>query len=302
MQKNTIMKKTTLLLIATILFFSQGLYAQKIYELDEVKQIPYIDEYNMKTIAFSIYNLYLEAITSPESNSTNEAVEDTVFLFYDTDWDGVLNKLNPLSGKKYSNIEKSNLEENNILLFNLTFNPNKSLIIPEKLFVISYRKVEVDLVYKQVGLLAFELTVSDSLRTILKNVKLYSPAAVDKNSLSGGLSPVKVLIPFNLRFGNSKFKERAGTVIKRDDFIDISLNMNQIESDKSQIIESLKINTDLMQYKKGRFQFVMEENKFGLSIDVNIGRDAIVRSQPKSFSSPSISIKSFTGKGKKYKN
>jgi len=295
------MKKTSLLFIATILFFSQGLYAQKIYELDEVEQIPYIDEDNMKTIAFSIYNLYQKAITTPERNSTYESVEDTVFLFYDTDWDGVLNKINPVSGKKYNN-NKIDLEKNNMLLFNLVFNPNESLIVPEKISVVSYRKVEIDRAYKQVGLLAFELTVSDSLITILKNVKLYSPAAVDKNSLSGGLSPVNVLIPFNLRFGNSKSKEKSGVVIKRGDIIDVSLDRYRIGDKKHQIVEALKNDTDLMQYKKGNFQFIMEENKFGLNIDINIGRDAFVRSQPKSFSIPSISIKSFTGKGKKHKN
>jgi len=300
-QNNTRMKKLTLLLIATVFIFSHGLYAQRIYELDEVKQIPYIDEDNMKTIAFSIYDLYQKAIESPERNSTHEAIEDTIFLFYDTDWDGVLNKINPLSGKKYAVNEKSSLEENNILLFNLTFNANRSLIIPEKIFVVSYRKIEVNRAFKQVGLLAFELTLSDSLRTVLKNVKLYSPAAVDKNSLSGGLSPVKVLIPFNLRFGNRKSKEKSGIVIKRGDFLDVSLDRYRIGDEKHSIIEALKNNTELMQYKKGSFQFIMVENNFGYSIDVNIGRDAIVRSQPKSFSIPSISIKSFTGKGKKLK-
>lgn len=89
------MKKKILISIATVLITMTGLNAQKIYELDEVKQVPYVDEDNMKTIAFTLVDLYKTAIKTPEKYSTDEATNNIVYLFYDTDWDGRFNKVNP---------------------------------------------------------------------------------------------------------------------------------------------------------------------------------------------------------------
>ena len=56
-----------------------------------------------------------------------------------------------------------------------------------------------------------------------------------------------------------------------------------------------------MQYKKGTFQFVIEEKFYNYHIDVNIGRDMVYSSQPKSFSVSTEHVKSFSGEGKKLK-
>ena len=135
----TIMKKKILLLIAIVLICVTGMKAQKIYELNDLKQIPDIDEDNMKIIALSIVDLYKNAIKTPEKYSSDEAVKDTVYLFYDKNWNGKLNKINPSNGEKYSSIKNEELEKNNRLLFNLNFDESGNLIVPEKIFVISYQ-------------------------------------------------------------------------------------------------------------------------------------------------------------------
>lgn len=296
------MKKKILISIATVLITMTGLNAQKIYELDEVNQVPYVDEDNMKTIAFTLVDLYKTAVKTPEKYSTDEATNNTVYLFYDTDWDGRFNKINPRNGEKYSADKKSDLEQNDRLLFNLTFDENGNLVIPEKVFVISYRETEVDRTIKQIGQIAFELILPDSTKTKLKNVKLKNTAAVDKNSMTGGLTPVKVLIPFDLSFGYGRSKETSGTVVKRGNFIDVSISRYfRDENERLQIIEFLKANSELMQYKKGTFQFVIEDKFYNYHIDINIGRDMVVSSQPKSFSVSSKHVKSFSGEGKKIK-
>lgn len=279
-----------------------GLNAQKIYELDEVKQVPYVDEDNMKTIAFTLVDLYKTAIKTPEKYSTDEATNNIVYLFYDTDWDGRFNKVNPRNGEKYSADKKNDLEQNDRLLFNLTFDESGNLVLPEKVFVISYRETEVDRTIKPIGLIAFELIIPDSTKSKLKNVKLKNTAAVDKNSMTGGLTPVKILIPFDLSFGYGRSKETSGTAVKRGDFIDISISRYfRDENEKLQMIELLKANSELMQYKKGTFQFVIEEKFYNYHIDVNIGRDMVYSSQPKSFSVSTEHVKSFSGEGKKLK-
>lgn len=296
------MKKKILISIATVLITMTGLNAQKIYELDEVKQVPYVDEDNMKTIAFTLVDLYKTAIKTPEKYSTDEATNNIVYLFYDTDWDGRFNKVNPRNGEKYSADKKNDLEQNDRLLFNLTFDESGNLVLPEKVFVISYRETEVDRTIKPIGLIAFELIIPDSTKSKLKNVKLKNTAAVDKNSMTGGLTPVKILIPFDLSFGYGRSKETSGTAVKRGDFIDISISRYfRDENEKLQMIELLKANSELMQYKKGTFQFVIEEKFYNYHIDVNIGRDMFYSSQPKSFSVSTEHVKSFSGEGKKLK-
>jgi hypothetical protein len=294
------MKKNILFSFVTVLICFTGLNAQKVYELNEVTQIPSIDEDNMKIIAFSIFDLYNSAIKTPEFYSTDAAVENTVYKFYDTYLNGILEKVNPHKGEKYSSGKKPDIEKNDGLLFNLTFNENGALIIPDKIFVISYREIRTDIAIKQVGLIAFELIVPDNIKTKLKSVKLENTAALDTNSFTNRLSPVKVLIPFNLSFGYREPDETSGTIIKRGDLIDITY-FNGYE-EKPQLIELLKNNSDLMQYKKGTFQFVIEEKHFDYHIDINIGRGAGYSSQPKRFSISSFSVKSFTGEGKKINN
>ena len=71
----------------------------------------------MKTIAFTLVDLYKTAVKTPEKYSTDEATNNTVYLFYDTDWDGRFNKINPRNGEKYSADKKSDLEQNDRLLF-----------------------------------------------------------------------------------------------------------------------------------------------------------------------------------------
>jgi len=296
------MKRKILISIAIVLITMTGLNAQKIYELDEIKQVPFVDEDNMKTIAFTLVDLYKTVIKTPNKYSTDEATNSTVYLFYDTDWDGRFNKVNPLKGDKYSADKKGDLEQNNRLLFNLTFNESGNLVVPEKVFVISYRETEVDRTIKPIGLIAFELILPDSIKSKLKNVKLKKTATVDKNSMTGGLTPVKVLIPFDLSFGYVRSDETSGTVIKRGNFIDISINgYFDGENEKLQMIELLKVNSELMQYKNGTFQFVIEDKFYKYNIDINIGRDMVYSSQPKSFSVSTEYVKSFSGKGKKIK-
>lgn len=118
----------------------------------------------------------------------------------------------------------------------------------------------------------------------------------------GGLIPVKVLIPFDLLFGYNRSKETSGTVVKRGDFIDVSISRYfKNENEKLQMIELLRANSELLQYKKGTFQFVIEEKFYNYHIDVNIGRNMVYSSQPKSFSVSTEHVKTFLGKGKKLK-
>lgn len=298
------MKKKILISIATVLITMTGLNAQKIYELDEVKQVPYVDEDNMKIIAFTLVDLYKTAVKTPEKYSTDEATNNTVYLFYDTDWDGRYNKVNPRNGEKYSADKKSDLEQNDRLLFNLTFDESGNLVVPEKVFVISYRETEIDRTIKPIGLIAFELILPDSTISILKNVKLKNTAAVDKNSMTGGLTPVKVLIPFDLsfRYNEYKSKETSGVIKKRKDNLKITIGRYfKDENEKLQMIEFLKANSELMEYEKGSFQFVILDKLYNYHIDINIGRDMFYSSQPKSFSVIKQHLKSFSGEGKKSK-
>ncbi len=294
----TMIKKTTLAL-ATVLLFNLTTKAQT-FELDQVRQIPSISESNMKTIALSIQKLFDQAIKEPEKNSTIKAVSETVYGYYDTDGDSKLDKVNPRNGKQYAQSDESDLKKNNRLLFNLTFDDIGKLVVPDKIYVISNRQEEENRRILTVGLLAFELNVTEDIKKELSTVQLKNLAKADVNSLTGGLNPVTIKIPFNLSFGTAKSKETQGKVIKRGEQIDITISryFKGVE-EKNKFIDMIKEQTDILQYKKGEFDFIIEETSFGYHIDINIMRDMIWSSQPTSFSVTTEKVKSFSGQGKK---
>uniref|UniRef100_UPI004048EF68 hypothetical protein n=1 Tax=Fulvivirga sp. TaxID=1931237 RepID=UPI004048EF68 len=306
------MKRNILFSIATILITITGLNAQKIYELNEVDQFPYVDEESMQIITITLVDLYKTAIETPEKFSTEEAKNNTVNFFYDIDSDGVLDEFYPFNGEKYSAISIDDLKKNDRLLFNLTFNESGNLMIPEKIFVISYREITVDRTIEQIGQIAFELKLSESIKSKLKNVKLLITAEVDKNSMTGGLSPVPVLIPFELSFRDDKdnSKETSGIVKKTKDDLKITRVGNfkdKIEgnfigkNEKQQILEFLIEKSEIMEYEVGSFQFVILDKLYNCNIDINIWRGFIYSSQPKSFSVNKQQLITFSGEGEKLK-
>ena len=271
----------------------------QIKELNEVKQIPSIDEDNMKIIASSIWTLYDQAVQSPAQTSTMKAINEKVYGYYDTDGDGMLNKVNPKNGKIYSEINSEDLLKNNRLLFNLTFDVNGKLIVPTKIYVISNRQEEKDRTIFTVGLTAFELTITDSLKDELSKVSLRNLAKANINSLTGGLSPVQVIIPFNASRRVNKPEQITGSAIKNGDNIEIALDANYSFREKA--TELIKTKSDINDYKKGKFTFIIERKTVGYNIDINIMRDMVWSSQPTSFGTEINNILKFEGAGKKLK-
>jgi len=299
-----------------------GLKAQKIYELDEVKQIPVIDNSNMDIIASSIQKLFIDAIKNPLKASTPLAANETVYAFYDSDEDRKLHKINPTNGKQYTISDSTRLRLNQIkwyrnemvetsLLFNLTFDENGKLIVPEKINVISYRKEDVkknnSTYIEQVGLLAFELIITDSIKIELSKVKLKTLAGIDVNSLTGGVKPVSIKCPFNLKYGLYKSDETKGHAIKRGDNIDISLDRYfKDEEEKFSIINMLKKQTEILTYKKGEFDFSIIKETFYRNVGFNIVADNIIANRVSKTSDGGSSTQtekviSFSGTGKKIK-
>jgi hypothetical protein len=295
------MRKKLTIALTTVLLMTMTVKAQT-FEIDEVKQLPSIDENNMKIIAFSIQKLFDEIIKDPEKHSTIKAVSETVYGYYDTDWDGKLDKVNPRNGKQYSPSDKDDLLKNDRFLFNLTFDETGKLIVPDKIYVISNRQEEKDRKILTVGLLSFELPVSENIRSELSKVRLQNIAKADVNSLTGGLNPVAIKIPFNLRYGASKSTETKGKAVKSGENIRITIDryFKGVEEEKKFIV-MLKEQTDILEYKKGTFDFIIEASSFGYHIDINIMRDMVWSSQPKSFTVVTEKVKSFSGQGKKIK-
>jgi len=285
------MKKKILIPIATVLISLTGLNAQKIYELDEVKQLPTIDNSNMDIIAASIQQLFIEALKDPINYSTISATEETICAFYDSDEDIKLQKVNPIRGKQYTSSDSTRLRLNQIssyrndivetsLFFNLTFDDSGKLLVPEKINVISYRREGVkkngSTYNENVGLLAFELIVNESIKNLLSKIQLKTNAGIDVNSLTGEVKPVAIKCPFNFKYGVSKLSETKGHAIKRGDHIDIKLtrHFKNIE-EKNSIINLLKQQTDILTYKKGEFDFLIIKESSYRNVGFNIVADNI---------------------------
>lgn len=313
----------TFTLLTLLLLNFTTTQAQKIYELHEVKQIPTIANDNMDIIASSIQKMFTDAIKDPQKNSTTAAANEVVYSFYDSDEDRKLHQMNPSNGKQYTVSDSSRLRLNQInsyrkemsetsLLFNLTFDENGKLIVPEKINVISYRTEDVkknrSTYVEQVGLLAFELVVSDSIKKQLAQVKLKTLAQIDVNSLTGGLKPVAILCPFNFKCGSYQSDKTKGHAIKKGDNIDISIEGYFKDSDeKDKIINILKEKSEILTYKKGEFDFIIAKEVSYRSVGFNIVADNIIANRISKTSTGGSSKKvdkviSFSGEGKKIKN
>jgi len=320
------MKKKSLLFIVIILTIITGLKAQKVYEFDNVQRLPSLDEKNMNIISTSIQKLFKEIIKDPLKYSSSNVTKDTVFTFYDDDYRKKIINVEALNGKQYTVLDSSRLRLNQIssynkepetrLLFNLTFNENGKINIPEKITIISYRKEDVvknkgtfnsSTTIEKVGLLAFEINLTDDIKNNLSQVKLKSIAGIDINSLSGELKPVTIKCPFLLHYGSSNSRGTYGHLTKKKNKIDISLKRYfKDEKEKDEIIKLIKEQTDILTYKSGEFDFTIVTETNYLQIEFNLVADNVVvnRASKNSSSSNSTETKkviSFIGEGKKIK-
>jgi len=317
------MKNNLSFTILTMLLLTFTAQAQKTYELHEVKQIPTIDKSNMDIIASSIQKLFKDALKDPLKNSSTTAANETVYAFYDSDDDRKLHQMNPSNGKQYTVSDSSRLRLNQInsyrkemaettLLFNLTFDENGKLIVPEKINVISYRKEDVkkngSTYIEQVGLLAFELVVTDSIKKQLAQVKLKTLAQIDVNSLTSGLKPVAIHCPFNLQYGSYQSDKTTGHATKRGDNIDVTIERYFKDSEeKNNIITILKEKSEILTYKKGEFDFTIVKEISYRSVGFNIVADNMIANRVSKTSAGGSSTQtekviSFSGEGKKIKN
>jgi hypothetical protein len=300
-KKNTTMKRRKLFLLITLIICNLGIKAQKIYEFNELRLIPYIDENNMKTIVFSVFELYELAKSNPEQYSSITST-DTIYEYYDTNWDGMLNKINPVIGEPYSIDKKSDLDRNKNLLFNLIFDEYGALQVPEKLKIINYRTETINNRIETKGQIAFEIPLSSEIKNNLSKIKLARSAGISTNSLTGELTPVKVLIPFDAGFGELRPREIKGNGRKKGDDIDFyTIGNFRLEEVKNLILSLLKENTELLEYKNCSFTFTLLQQEFEYSIDTNIGHSMTVSSQEKRFKEKTFTITSFVGQGRKLK-
>ena len=293
-----------------------------------MKEIPFVNKESMKVLATSIWALYQNAIQRPEISSTSQGTNEVIYAYYDKNHAGKLDKVNPTSGSKYSIVDTAELQKNNRLLFNSTFDVEGNLIIPNKVIVISNRWSKDHDYGTEIGLLAFELNITDSVKQELNKVKLRTTAKTDINSLTGDLSPVAVKIPFNITTKKAEKVERIyGKVVKNKDYFQFSFTEAWYATDndgsqtssrqetiaedtKSQVIEFIKARSELPEYKNGTFDFVVEKRTAytSFAIDENIFRDNMVWSSEENTqatnaiiptSTPEYKVLKFEGKGKK---
>lgn len=264
------------------------------YELDKVKQKPYLNEAPMKALADVVLAAYAAAIQSPQEHSTAMAAEETVYAFYDINSDGRLDKLNARQGKRFTVEDTADLAKDDRLMFSLLFDANGTLQMPDKLNVIAHREEQQGRSIKEVGLLAFQLPLTQEQKTQLEAVKLKVTAKVDMNSMTGDLKPVPVLLPFTLTRDKPTTHLIEGTITKNMGRTYLSLN--SFNSMQSQIDELLKNEPLLLKATYQDFAFTVAYNTSGYNIDVRELRDNFIvrsNSQAKSFNTNTLTVSKF---------
>lgn len=248
----------------------------------------------MKALADVVLAAYAAAIQSPQEHSTAMAAEETVYAFYDINSDGRLDKLNARQGKRFTVEDTADLAKDDRLMFSLLFDANGTLQMPDKLNVIAHREEQQGRSIKEVGLLAFQLPLTQEQKTQLEAVKLKVTAKVDMNSMTGDLKPVPVLLPFTLTRDKPTTHLIEGTITKNMGRTYLSLN--SFNSMQSQIDELLKNEPLLLKATYQDFAFTVAYNTSGYNIDVRELRDNFIvrsNSQAKSFNTNTLTVSKF---------
>jgi hypothetical protein len=288
--------KIALLFLINFFFLVSMTNAQKVYELNEINQIPYINKSDMKTIAYSLFELYKTEIKSPEKLSNSDLIEVKVRCFVLINSNLIL-QYDSLIGLNYTSMHQIDLEKNDKIFFNLFFNENGSIDISDNLNVISCRTDNIENFVRN-SAFALNLSLPDSLINKLKKINLETVAAIDINSLNNELKPVKIKIPFKVAFYERPSEKITGTVEKRGERVGFNFNYLN-EDEKNQIIKIIETKTDLMQYKKGLFEFVLKRRIFEYYITFCFDWQMYYSSQPTDIRINSIELETFTGQGKK---
>lgn len=264
------------------------------YELDKVKQKPYLDEASMKALADVVLAAYTAAIKSPQEYSSPKAAAEIVYAFYDRNYSGKLSKVNATQGKQFAVEDTADLAKDDRLMFNLLFDAAGSLHVPDKLNVIAHRKEQRGSSIEEVGLLAFELPLTSEHKLQLETVKLNVTAKVDMNSLTGDLKPVPVLLPFTLSRDKPAIHLIEGSIFKN--LGQTYLSLKSFNSLQSEIAELLKKEPLLLKATRQDFAFTIVYNTSGYDIDVRELRDNFIvrsNSQAKSFKANIMTVISF---------
>jgi hypothetical protein len=273
-------------------------------EMDRVKMIPSLDESSMRNIAVNVWALYDDAMKHPESCSTPAAVENKVYAYYDTEFEGRHEKLGSVSGRQYICSDRRELDSNNRLLFNLKFDAAGDIIVPDTLFVIANRLEEREGKIVIRGTMGFGLRVTDTIRERLIKAKLERVVKSRVGQGGGEPQPVQVIVPFNLaRKVNTTIA--TGRISIDNDKIMHSPTPQTSSGESEQ--EVLKVLSDaiigkMLQYKKGDFNYELAHAHLNYQIDLNIRRNTIWHSsQTKNIAVDTYRLLRFEGTGEKSK-
>lgn len=295
-----IIEKT--ILTAMLVFYLPISIAAQTFELDAVKQVPSIDESNMKLIALSVWFLYENAMKAPLKYSNPAAAYNTVFTYKDAEINGKHGKLSSVDGRLYTLCYKDELELNNRLLFNLQFDVTGKLIVPDKIYVISNRQEPVNGDMLTKGCYAFELFVTDSIKTELIKVKLERTALSGFVNKKGEFNAVEVKIPFQLTHLKNSQNIQSTLVIKNKKFQLFSDEKGSVYANDTNLINAILefMEYKLLQYKSGTFKFVVIRYVSGVQLDFNIQRNNVWNSQQtKNFPVYTYKVTNCEGKGVK---
>ncbi len=286
--------------LVILLFLFQpiiAIHAQQ-YSLDQVRQVPAIDEANMKCIASSVWYLYSGAMKNPPAFSNLQAINDTVFTFKNNELNERHEKSAWVQGMLYTTCYKSELDLSDRLLFNLNFDSSGTLLVPDKIIVISNREELPGAKINNRGSWAFQIPLTDSIKDLWAKVKL-EHQVLSALVINAG-TPVGVRIPFKLTHHENAQGMDTRLAIKRKHFHFFSEEKGQVYENDTNIINAMHdlLEYHLMMYKKANFKFVLVRHTEGLQIDLNIKRHQVWASQQtKSFPVYTYEITNLEGKG-----
>ncbi len=289
--------KISFLLFINLFFLVSVANAQKVYELNEIKQIPYINNSDMKTIAYSLFELYKTEINSIEKLSNSNSGEDMIRCYVLISGD-LIRKNDSLMGENYSSIHKVDLEKNNMIFFNLIFDENGNIDFSDNLNIISCRTDNRGDFVRN-GAISLNLSLPDSIFNKLKDIKLARVAAIDINSLNDELKPVKVKIPLRISFYERPSDSRQGKVMKKGENIAYQFKFIRDDEEKEEIINIVEKKTNLLEYKKGIFDFELKKRNFEYYITFCLNWQMTYSTQPTELKTTFFELESFTGEGKK---
>jgi hypothetical protein len=241
---------------------------QSYYTLDKRDKLPKYGSQNIDSVFVVINNAFLKALKTPEQIEFEP--NRKILLFSEGD-EGKLKISEAYIGQPYNDKYKVLIAENYLLCFNLNFDEKGLLVVPKKLFAISFKESISEFGQNIDNFIGLNITLTDYEKSVLSRFKLDCPAAVFVDETESSYKNVNVSIPFDLSYSSNNIRTHKIQVSKDEEKSTVTTfarsKHNKFSTNYSCLKYFVLKSKELEKLQNGNYEFIIEEYVLNYNVD-----------------------------------